>query len=84
MTSNGASIVLEKIASFDNTVEFIQEHSVSVQEACYLATKALLTLSVVEAIINREDSLIGRAQEDVIRYQMICKVMQTWKEGEEE
>ena len=46
--------------------------------------KALETLSAIDSIINREDSLIGRVQEDVIRYQMICKVMQTWKAGEKE
>ena len=50
MTNNGASIVLEKIASFYNTVEFIQEHSVSVQDACYLATKALKQMDNLEMI----------------------------------
>ena len=66
----------------DNDV-FASDFRDKQHEALTLAIKSLEALSAIDSIINREDSLIGRAQEDVIRYQMICKVMKTWKEGEE-
>lgn len=46
--------VLKAIASFDNTIDYILEHSVSVQDACYTAIKALENIVAVKGIEVKE------------------------------
>jgi len=41
MTREEAIEVLKKIASYEDILEYLENHSVTVQDACYMAIKAL-------------------------------------------
>ena len=48
MTREEAIEVLKKIASYEDILEYLENHSVTVQDACYMAIKALEQQKEVE------------------------------------
>jgi len=50
MTIDEAIKVFEKISSYDGVVDYLENYSVSVQDACFMAIKALKQYGVLQEI----------------------------------
>ena len=50
MTKDEAIKVFEKISSYDGIVDYLENYSVSVQDACFMAIKALKQYGVLQEI----------------------------------